>query len=684
VQLDATFLRSRVGRRIFLLFVCSALLPVATLAVLSFEGVSSQLYESAHRQLHRESKAIGMALFERLTFLDGEVRLTAARIRHDGAAALPADVLRTRFDALALLRPGREATPLIGALARFPELSGSERSHLEAGKPVLSTAPAAKGRGRVFLSRAVDPGNPRRGILVGEVNAGELLDFPSDPGGESCILDQSSRPLACPPTFAKGYLQHVQRRLTVSSSGRIGPDAGAESSLGHYWELFLEPTFHTRRWTVVVRQSQAQALTAMQGFESVFPPVILLSVLVVLLMTIVQIRRQLVPLEQLREGTSRVARRDFRTPVPVRGNDEFGELAQAFNAMAGDLDRQFNTLATMSELDRIILSALDTDYITEVLLTRLPDVTRCDCASVSILSSADGRRGITHCYAAGDGGIRSAALKLSPPELRRLRDSEAPLWWREDEPVPSHLEPLRALGAETSVALPVRVMDGLVAVLGMGVTSGAGPDSGDLERACGLADRAAVALSSAAWEERLYEQTHYDALTGLPNRALLKDRLDQAVARARRNDNRIALLFLDLDRFKAINDSMGHVVGDSFLKEVAQRLARSLRDSDTIVRFGGDEFVIVLPDMSADTDARVMVSNLCREMLNAIAQPFVIEGHELQFTGSIGVALYPDDAQSDVDLMKSADAAMHHAKTEGKGRFLLGQSGSRNGFRVTR
>ena len=160
---------------------------------------------------------------------------------------------------------------------------------------------------------------------------------------------------------------------------------------------------------------------------------------------------------------------------------------------------------------------------------------------------------------------------------------------------------------------------------------------------------------------KLHHLAHHDALTGLPNRMLLQDRLSQAIELARRQGRRFAVLFMDLDRFKHINDSLGHAVGDQLLQSVAQRLSGCVRHSDTLGRLGGDEFVVLLSNIMHAEDAALIAQN----MLVALAVPHLINHHELHISASIGIGIYPDDGQDAETLLKSADSAMYHAKEGG-------------------
>ena len=174
-----------------------------------------------------------------------------------------------------------------------------------------------------------------------------------------------------------------------------------------------------------------------------------------------------------------------------------------------------------------------------------------------------------------------------------------------------------------------------------------------------------------AAQARIEFLAHHDPLTELPNRLLLRDRMAQAMALAARSQNRVALLFLDLDRFKKINDSLGHPVGDALLKAIVERLKGCVRDSDTISRQGGDEFIIVLNEVR-DTDA---VARVADKIQQRMGQPFVINEHALITSFSIGVAIFPDDGNDFDTLLKKADTAMYHAKEAGRNnhRFFTEQ-----------
>ena len=166
-------------------------------------------------------------------------------------------------------------------------------------------------------------------------------------------------------------------------------------------------------------------------------------------------------------------------------------------------------------------------------------------------------------------------------------------------------------------------------------------------------------------EARVHHMAYHDSLTGLPNRALLSDRLDCAIRNAQRSGRKLALMFIDLDRFKNINDSLGHLTGDHLLREVAKRLVVAVRGSDTVARLGGDEFVVLLPEIAAGEECRLVGDKI----IEALASPFPFEGRSLHISPSIGICVYPDDGSDVETLMRHADAAMYHAKGAGRNNY---------------
>ena len=234
--------------------------------------------------------------------------------------------------------------------------------------------------------------------------------------------------------------------------------------------------------------------------------------------------------------------------------------------------------------------------------------------------------------------------------------------------LPDRLQSVTGRDSLYWLGVPLTVRDGTIGALVVQSYSGATRyTEDDKELLQFVSTQVAAAIERKQLHTRLQHNAQYDQLTDLPNRELLHDRLRTAIARARRDHERLALLYLDMDNFKLVNDSLGHAAGDLLLQSVAERLKRCVRESDTVARVGGDEFVVLLEGIRLPEHA-CMVAQKIRISLN---QPLELAGHGLRILPSIGIALYPEQGDEATQLLQRADAAMYIAKKSGGNRFQL-------------
>ena len=226
-------------------------------------------------------------------------------------------------------------------------------------------------------------------------------------------------------------------------------------------------------------------------------------------------------------------------------------------------------------------------------------------------------------------------------------------------------------GIKSLLSLPIYVEKELVGFIGFDnvVTTGAWHEE-DITLLRIVSEFIGNALARKRSEALISFMAYHDALTSLPNRTLFQDRLQVAVVHAKRNKSMAAVMILDLDNFKTINDTFGHHVGDLLLKAVGERLKRCVREGDTIARTGGDEFTVVLYDLAHVQDA----ATIAQKFLDALYQPFQLEGHEVNITTSIGISLYPLNAEETENLVKKADIAMYLSKKQGKNTYRFYKS----------
>jgi putative nucleotidyltransferase with HDIG domain len=516
MKFKTTFLRSRVARRIFVLFICCAIVPIGALAILSFNQVEKQLNELSQRRLRHASKAVGVAIFERLLFLEEEMEGVASKYRTDSSHIFPppgaefGEHLKERFKGLAIITGKGEIMPLFGQAQNIPKLTPEQKQHIQSGGTVVSSERYPELPLEIFMTRALDSKNHGRGVLLGQLNPDYLwmtsVENPLLPMTELCILDQSNHVLFSSLPGPVSFPEQAMLQMSRSALGQFEWVHEEKEYIADYRSIFLQGLFSTPSWTVVLSESKSDMLAPAANFKKIFPFVFLLSLWVVLFLSIVQIRRSLIPLEKLQEGTVRIALQDFDSKVTIKSGDEFEELAASFNTMASQLGKQFNTLTTLNEIDRAILSASETEKIVEVVLTCMHDISPCDRVSVTLLDSSTKLTGRTYI---GSGECKERtieAIALVPEELQILSDHPECLFVELDGATPNYLAPMVRSGIKTFWVLPIILKQrpsGFI-TLGWSLESTV-PSREDLGRGRQLADQMGVALSNARLIKELNE-----------------------------------------------------------------------------------------------------------------------------------------------------------------------------------
>ncbi len=731
MTLPSTPLRSRFGRRLLALFVGCAFVPMAVLALLSYRHVKQQLYRQSEHRLQQANLALGQAIFDRLLLLDATLksippqailqllvskqkpipappRQSPPRLGNqtqtgnmDGRVAMggimldrkpaprPAptraeliaasqaliaglDLLaRQRFVAVEFVGDDGKRIEIFGRLARRPKLSARDSSDLRLGLPLIITEHPSGESSRIYLLRRIVRRNEVRGTFVGEVSPeylwGSLDQSMPSPTTRVAVLDEADHVI-----FSSARTLPVAPAVVPPASA-ASPASSDQSYLAATSEIRMAEAFAAQPWKVVLTESKDEVLEPMVEFTNTFLIVVGVSSLIVLLLSVSQIRRSVLPLEELQKGTRRIAQRDFASRVTVTSRDEFEQLAASFNTMATQLGRQFNALATAAEIDRAVLSATDATTIVDTILVRIRDVFPCSVVSVTV-GVPDGSKSlttVTQDYESGQRhvgriGMRAADVQsiLTGPEVVELRKGES---------VPAYLEPLEQLGATSFVVLPLSYQRQLSGIIALGERFDLAPTEEDRVQMRRLADQAAVALANARMLDQVRELAYYDSLTGLPNRLSYKERLAYALEQASRNGKLVAAFFIDLDHFSRINDTLGHEVGDQLLRHVASRLRSCCREREDevgpamatlapeVARLGGDEFTVIMPGLHDPQDA----AKLARRLISSFAHPIRVDTHEIFINASIGIAIYPYDGEDLDTLLMHADTAMYKAKEQG-------------------
>ncbi len=394
---NATTLRSTVARRILGVFLLCALVPFAGLLVLSYHQVTAFFNEKTQRQLRAMAKTFGMDVYERLLLSKASLGIIASKIDIDGKipSAETWDVLpdrpKERWKALAVIGATGRRQGLFGDVETFPEMTISEKERLASGKTLIMIRPSSRlTPPRIFISLIDDPQRTDYRILVGEIKETYLWAIGNSrilpPYIKPCVIDPSGATLMCTYSDSSALPDAFLRKIKHTDIGDFEWRQDGKDYQASYWAISNKFEFQTSSWIVVLRASREGIFASIAELRNTFLLSIVVCIGFSVLLAIDQFRKRLTPIEQLQEGTQRIAHKDFNFRVKVSTRDEFEELASSLNAMSHQLGQQFNTIAATSEIDRAVLSLLDTSKIVKVILSRIMDCFRCDLGTLTLFS----------------------------------------------------------------------------------------------------------------------------------------------------------------------------------------------------------------------------------------------------------------------------------------------------------
>ena len=675
---------SRLGRRmLFTLFLC-ALVPVCTLAFLSYNQVTGQLHEQSRARLWSASKSLGMTIYERLLFLEANLDAIERDITltRKGAGSRPAirvtKHIEGRFEAITLIANQGDAIALLGTPGFLPALSYEDVEYIRSGNSLILTQSLPGAPPRILMLRAHTGKDRDDAILIARIKPSYLWGGAHEnnlpPSSDYCVFSDPARMLFCSAPERGSLTDPSRSEVSAAASGYLEWTIADQPLIAAYWSLFLKPRFRAGSWIVMVSEPRANALAPVADFHKTFPLTLALALCIVMLSSLMQIRRNLVPLAELQKGTRRIAKQDFDIHLDINSGDEFEELAQSFNSMAERLGQQFRLTNTRAEIDRAVLAAMDLSTIVDRVLTLVPKILPCDSLSLTVVDANNGSVAETYTQTGHDTrALGRELIDLTAEELGQLQAESDIVLIKATDTIPSYLLPLRSQSVASFVVLPLRFKQDLLGILAFALADDPAAGHERLAQVRSIADQLAIALSNVRMIQQIHVLAYYDSLTGLPNRTFYRERLQQALEDAERHQSLVAVLFVDLDSFKRINDTLGHDQGDELLRTVARRMRECARDEQgnpqdfgvDIARPGGDEFTLMLTDIrDAQTAAQV-----ARRILSAISSPFTLASQELTLTASIGITIYPLDGDDIESLLKNADVAMYEAKNGGGDDF---------------
>lgn len=628
-------------------------------------GQQQRLYRDMHQQQLRQA-AVQAAQY--------------ARSRIDRAAIM----LRTEIEAARMgLASAPEAMeqldriPAFGAVTVLPvrnntfgfdgqefRLRDAERDSLDAGGSLLLVPRDAPDSRRLYLLRATDISQKALWVLA-ELRSDWMWSELGAPGAHLAAFDsRGERHFESRPGQADIAAQVTARMAALPAGGAsdLAWRDGDAEWVGAMARINSASTASGLMLAVVAMEQDrpwsAFLMEALRSQVAVVPLVLLLAVLLAWRHA-ESLRR---PLQQLRGAIAHLP--DRRVQLESSSTDfiETRQLIDAFNRSAEIIETQNGMRRVLDELDALLLPGGDYESVIDQVLTRVRAVTRANNVGLALVDPGNVGHGRLYVVNA-DGGAPVNRVTLDPAMVAALRDADTGLTIAHFEPGRhSFLEPLQATGSTCFRAWPVLASDELAAILTLGYVEPPQLTERIADTGALCAQRLGLSLSNNARAERLYRQAHFDPLTQLPNRQLFREQLRQELDQAGREGMVGALLYIDLDHFKRVNDSMGHEVGDKLLAVVAQRLQGCVKEGDTVARLGGDEFTVILRGISGKSE----VAAVAERIVEAMRHPMWLGGRDHHVNASIGITLFPEDGNDLDQLLHHADLAMYRAKDLGR------------------
>ena len=515
MKIDRSFLRSKVARRIFVLFILCALIPISVLTLLSYIQVSQQLKKQSIERLYNSAKAHGMSIYERLLFLETNLNLIVATINKEKnrlSDLNPGEILGDygieRFNALALIKKTGEINQLYGELKDFSIELLNKPANTNKGKTTIIFQGNQNSPSIIYMVIELDQNTLESDKLLGQVETSYLWGVGYKnmlpPMTDLCIVDQFRKVLISSFFVPDVLLHRVLMKNDENKASFFQYHVGEKDFYVSYWPLFIKSGFNAPNLRVVLRRAKADVLSPIADFKKIFPLVVLLSIWIVLFLSVYHIRKSLVPLEKLTQGTLRVAQQDFKSRVTVKSNDEFEDLADSFNIMSRQLDRHFDALTTRSEINRAILSSLSVKKIVNTALKRMYHFFSCDSISISLV--IDKKPNTYHSFILTDTRVRKTQeefFNITKEDEQILTENLKYLLVDLKKGSPTYLAQTATKNMRSILVLPLFLNKILKGTIALGFKDDKDYPQEDLDHARQIADQVTVALSNSTLVKEL-------------------------------------------------------------------------------------------------------------------------------------------------------------------------------------
>ena len=651
IKIELHSLKSRIARRLFLLFLTVILIPSAATGIISYDQLATLLKQTSHQDLEQASKEYGLNLFNRLVISQDYLRI----ILSDLTFSTPINdtewaIFKSRFRGVHIYKNNEYSRSLFDSFASQDVWAQYVKEPTQ--KLLVRTkSPTEKS---VYLIESTYYGHDHF-VAIAELNA-ELL-WPNselDAYEEICISTKTGVVITCDNQLDQSALS--QLTSTKPNHFVSWQDDKHQSMVSSSWGLFLDYQFGVDEWVIITSKPESILLEQLTHFKQSYLPGLLLAIMLIIFVTLVMIRRHLVPVEALIKGTKAIERNELDHRVDIQSHDEYEELAASFNAMADKINSEARINNTISSLDQQLLFQAKLEDVVHQIMKGLEDLAYCSVAYAYIFDTHLQHEDIYY-----DWDSDTKRYQARPCHLASIRGKTEHI----QDGVPLHLShqalvPLIErddIRADLSYSIYSLHHEGeLIGILITGHTL-----TIPHIRFAEYMYHVSVVISALQRDKMLEVQANYDKLTGLHNRSYFQRHVESAIAKVDSTVETAAILFIDLDRFKIINDTLGHNVGDLLLIEAAARIKRLLPNNACAARFGGDEFTLFIANADKAT-----LNTLAMDLIDALSANYALNDYSASVSASIGISLFPNDADQFNSLLKCSDMAMYEAKNKGR------------------
>ena len=516
MQFEKKIFRSKISRQIFATFVICALLPVGCLAVLVYFQVSHHLSQQTKNNLHQAVKSHSHALSNRIKTVDQNLRLVSSFIDEGGFIKTQINdelrrVLLNQFKSIMFFSKSNEPLPVLNQLASETiKLEPDDLKHLSAGNPLIMELSAGQSKPSIMILRRSHPKSHMESFIAGEINLNFLWEInqidnlPMDT--EVCILDSSYNFLYSSLSNLSENNNEITTKSQNSISGNFEFLVKRKAYFASYSQMFLKPTYKLRHWTVVLIKAKSDIFAPIDKFKIFFPLFIILTVILVLLLSISNIRKRLVPIAILKEGAERIAQKDFQKKISINSQDEFEELAIAFNDMSNAIEQNFIILDAKAEIDNAVLSTLSREEMIKIAIVHISNLIDCHVCGISLIDFGNTSKGCAFYKLKQDNQLNvSNDIEIKPFECPALNGNSEDLIVHSNDPVPSYLPTLSSTLEMEFIIFPIWVKKELSGVLWIAVKENGHLDKKEIKLLRQLAGQIAVALSNSNLIEKQKE-----------------------------------------------------------------------------------------------------------------------------------------------------------------------------------